>query len=104
MSRFTRPGLAVVAASALAATLSAMPVPAAVWKLPTIAPTGSPWHKALTDMGAAIARDTTGRVRINVFANGSAGGESAVVRNMRTNQYEISLLMLAGLGQIDEGF
>jgi TRAP-type C4-dicarboxylate transport system substrate-binding protein len=104
MSGFSRLGLVVIAASALAVTLSATPEPRAIWSLPTIAPTNSPWYDALLDMGAAVARDTTGRVKINVFPGGKLGGEPSVVRAMRSGQFEISLLMLTGLAQIDDGF
>jgi TRAP-type C4-dicarboxylate transport system substrate-binding protein len=104
MSRLTRLGLIVVAASALAVTLSATPAPLAIWSLATIAPANSPWSNSLLDMNAAIAKDTAGRVKITVFPGGKLGGEPSVVRQMRAGQVEISLLMLTGLAQIDDGF
>src|SRR5215212_1238372 len=95
--------LVVVAALALLATpLKA--VPDIVLKLPTIAPTGSPWHKALTEMGATWAQETSGRVKVTVFPNSALGGEPAVVRNMRSEQFQTSLLMLSGLALIDDSF
>jgi len=104
MSGLTRLGLVVVGTVALAATLVATPQPRAAWNLPTIAPANSPWHTALLDMSAAIAKDTAGRVKITVFPGGKLGGEPSVVRSMRSGSFDISLLMLTGLAQIDEGF
>jgi TRAP-type C4-dicarboxylate transport system substrate-binding protein len=89
---------------ALVAPISAVPVPVVTIKLPTIAPNGSPWHKALLDMGAAMDRETAGRVKVQVFANGALGSEPAVVRNMRSGQFQASLLMLPGLSLIDDSF
>jgi len=104
MSGFTRVGLVVVGSVALAATVLATPEPRATWNLPTIAPANSPWHTALLDMGAAINKDTAGRVKITVFPGGKLGGEPSVVRALRAGSFDISLLMLSGLAQIDEGF
>jgi TRAP-type C4-dicarboxylate transport system substrate-binding protein len=94
----------LIAACVLASPLGAVPAPHVTWKLPTVAPTGSLWHKALTDMAAAWTRDTGGRVGATVFPNSALGGEAAVVRNMRSGQIEASLLMLSGLGLVDDGF
>jgi len=94
----------ILAACVLVSPLGAVPAPHAIWKLATVAPTGSLWHKALTDMAATWSKDTGGRVGATVFANSGLGGEAAVVRNMRSGQIEASLLMLSGLGQVDDGF
>ena len=104
MSRLKIVVTALVAALVLVAPLGAVPAPHVTWKLPTVAPTGSLWHKALTDMAAAWTRDTGGRVGATVFPNSALGGEAAVVRNMRSGQIEVSLLMLSGLSLVDEGF
>jgi TRAP-type C4-dicarboxylate transport system substrate-binding protein len=93
----------IVAACVLASPLGAVPAPHVIWKLATVAPTGSLWHKALTDM----ASTWSGHGRpcgATVFPNSGLGGEAAVVRNMRSGQIEASLLMLSGLGQVDDGF
>lgn len=95
--------LIVVAALALLA-VPLQAVPDINLKLPTIAPSGSPWHKALLDMGAVFARDTAGRVKITVFPNSALGGEPSVVRNLRNDQVQASLLMLSGLALLDESF
>src|SRR5262245_60855761 len=104
MSRFRTLATIFVAACVLAAPLGAVPAPHVTWKLLTVAPTGSLWHKALQDMAAAWSKDTEGRVTATIFANSALGGEPAVVRNMIAGQYEASLLMLSGLGLVDDGF
>ena len=104
MSRFRMLATLIVAVCVLATPLSAVPVPHAPWKLPTAVPTGSLWHKALIDMTATWSKDTGGRVTATVFPNSALGSEPAVVRNMRSGQFQASLLMLSGLALIDDGF
>jgi len=104
MSRLKISLTILVAACVLAAPLGATPTPHVTWKLPTVAPTGSLWHKALQDMAAVWSKDTGGRVGATIFPNSALGSEPAVVRSMRSNQYEASLLMLSGLALVDEGF
>lgn len=107
MRRFRMLVTMLVAVCVLAAPLSAVPaVPpsSAAWILPTAVPTGSLWYKALTDMTAAWTKDTGGRVTANVFPNSGLGGEPAIVRALRGDQYQVSLLMLSGLALIDDGF
>ena len=104
MSRMKIAATMIVAALVLAAPLGAAPVPHVVWKLPTIAPSGSLWHKALQDMAAVWAKDTAGRVTATIYPNSALGGDPSVVRNMRSGQVEASLLMLSGLSAIDDSF
>lgn len=75
-------------------------------RLATIAPVNSSWHKALLDMGAAWSKSTDGRVTVTVYAGGTQGGEPATISMMRAGgtQLQASLLLIAGLTQIDEGF
>ncbi|HEX5068808.1 MAG TPA: TRAP transporter substrate-binding protein DctP [Vicinamibacterales bacterium] len=97
--------LGVISAVVLALGVAAGAVPQVMWQLPTAAPKDSIWEKALTDMTAAWARDTGGRVRATVFAGGKLGTEASIVRAMRVNNYQASLFMVTGgLAQIDDGF
>src|SRR5687768_14364005 len=75
-------------------------------KLATQAPVNSSWHKALLDMGAEWEAKTSGRVKLTVYAGGTQGSEDATLRMMRpgVDQLQANLLMLPGLGTIDEGF
>ena len=102
MSVITR--LAVCATLVCALAVSMSGAADVALKLPTAAPTGSIWHKALQEMSAVWARDTANRVKATVFPNSALGGEAAVVRNMRSGQFQTSLLMLSGLAQIDDSF
>lgn len=70
-------------------------------KLATFAPANTSWHRALTEMGAAVTKATSGRVVLRVFANGTQGPEATVVTLMRVGQLNSALLMPSGLAQID---
>src|SRR5215203_5417703 len=89
----------------------AMIAPVSLWaaitvKMATQAPVNSSWHKALLDMGAEWEAKTSGRVKVTVYAGGTQGSEEATIRMMRpgVDQLQSNLLMLSGLGTIDEGF
>ena len=86
-------------------------VPASLWaaitvKMATQAPVNSSWHKTLLDMGAEWEAKTSGRVKLTVYAGGTQGSEDATIRMMRpgVDQLQSNLLMLSGLGIIDESF
>jgi len=104
MSRFTRSALVLALAGALVVPVAAR-APITI-RLATITPVGSSWHKALTDMGAEWNTKTAGRVKLTVYAGGTQGDEAAVIRLMRpsVDQLQASLLMSAGLAQIDPAF
>jgi TRAP-type C4-dicarboxylate transport system substrate-binding protein len=96
---------------ALILVASAAFVPASLWaaitvKMATQAPVNSSWHKALLDMGAEWEAKTSGRVKLTVYAGGTQGSEDATIRMMRpgVDQLQSNLLMLSGLGTIDESF
>jgi TRAP-type C4-dicarboxylate transport system substrate-binding protein len=95
--------------AALAAAVMALPVSAAApitVRLATQAPVNSTWHKALLDMGAQWDAKTSGRVKVTVYAGGMQGDEPSTVRMMRpgVDQLQASLLMVAGLAQLDDAF
>ncbi|MEO8482994.1 MAG: TRAP transporter substrate-binding protein DctP [Acidobacteriota bacterium] len=95
--------------AALAAAAIAVPVSAAApitVRLATQAPVNSTWHKALLDMGAQWDAKTSGRVKVTVYAGGMQGDEPSTVRMMRpgVDQLQASLLMVAGLAQLDDSF
>jgi TRAP-type transport system periplasmic protein len=75
-------------------------------KMATQAPVNSSWHKVLLDMGAEWEAKTAGRVKLTVYAGGTQGSEDATIRMMRpgVDQLQANLLMLSGLGTIDESF
>ena len=73
-------------------------------KLSTFAPTNSPWHTALLDMGAAWDKATEGRVKLVVYPSGTQGTEATVVKLMRppASQLQAALLLPPGLAEIDD--
>ena len=71
MFRFIRVLAVVAAAGLLSLPLSAQSK--MELKLATFAPANTTWHRALTEMGAAVNKATSGRVVIRVFANGTQG-------------------------------
>ncbi|MCC7044108.1 MAG: TRAP transporter substrate-binding protein DctP [Acidobacteria bacterium] len=99
MFRFIRVLAVVAAAGLLSLPLAAQSK--MELKLATFAPANTTWHRALTEMGAAVTKATAGRVVIRVFANGTQGPEATVVSLMRVGQLNAALLMPAGLAQID---
>jgi TRAP-type C4-dicarboxylate transport system substrate-binding protein len=75
-------------------------------RLATVVPANSSWHKALLDMGAAWNKNTSGRITLRIYEGGTQGDERTVIRLMRpgVDQLQASLLMVSGLGEIDEAF
>jgi TRAP-type C4-dicarboxylate transport system substrate-binding protein len=93
-------GLAALALLALAAPARAddrKPV-----RLATLAPKGSSLHKLLLAMGERLRAAPEGGVKLVVYADGTMGGESEMVRKMRIKQLQAGLLTASGLEQIDE--
>jgi TRAP-type transport system periplasmic protein len=90
---------------------SATLAPVSLWaainiKMATLVPINSSWHKALLDMGAEWEAKTAGRVKLTIYAGGTQGSEEATIRMMRpgVDQLQANLLMLSGLGTVDEAF
>jgi len=93
----------IASLTVLAATV--IPLRAAPpWKLATQAPTGTIWEKELRNLGGTLFKETDGRVRLNVFADGSQGTELATVTKMRSNFIQAGLLTAGGLASIDRAF
>lgn len=73
-------------------------------KTATLAPDGSPWHKALRQMGSEWERRTDGRVRMRLYPGGVAGSDSDMLRKIRIHQLHASALTVTGLAEIDPAF
>jgi TRAP-type C4-dicarboxylate transport system substrate-binding protein len=104
MSGLKRSVLAAAIVSALAVPVSGR-APITI-RLATQAPVNSAWHKLLLDMGAEWDAKTSGRVKLTVYAGGTQGDELSTIRMMRpgVDQLQGNLLMVSGLGQIDNAF
>ena len=75
-----------------------------VVKMATLAPEGSVWDRILREMGADWQQDTSGEVRLRIYAGGVAGDESDIVRKMRVGQIHAAAFSVAGLSAIDRSF
>jgi TRAP-type C4-dicarboxylate transport system substrate-binding protein len=73
-------------------------------KLATLVPEGSVWDKNLKQMADEWKQATGGRVSVTVFAGGSQGDESTVLRKMRLDAIQAAAFTNVGLGSIDPGF
>lgn len=95
--------LAVTVLLALAAT---WPLGAAsvVIKLGTVVPDGSVWHKVLRQLGADWRKETQGRVTLQVYAGGTQGTETAMIKRMNFNQLQAASFSAIGLAGIDDAF
>ena len=62
------------------------------------------WANTLRQMSTDIAKETGGRVTLTVFAGGSQGDESTVLRKMRLDALQAAALTGVGLGSIDASF
>ncbi|MFI5177284.1 MAG: TRAP transporter substrate-binding protein DctP [Vicinamibacterales bacterium] len=103
MSGFTRSFVTVLVFAAAVRLTAAPPV---VIKLGTQAPANTTWHKALTDMGEAWNKGTSGRVTLTVYAGGTQGDEPTTIRMMRPaiGTLQAGLLTAGGLALIDDAF
>jgi TRAP-type C4-dicarboxylate transport system substrate-binding protein len=73
-------------------------------KLATQAPTGTIWEKELQNLGNTWRVATSGRVVLNVFADGSQGSEASTVTKMQYDTIQAALLTAGGLSTIDPAF
>jgi|TARA_B110000467_G_scaffold165015_1_gene197671 TRAP-type C4-dicarboxylate transport system substrate-binding protein len=97
-SRYLRSllGLAVITVFFTALGLSA-PL-----RLATLAPKDTSFDKALRRMGQTWKKETNGKVELMVYAGGSQGSESELIKKMRINRLHAALLTGIGLSEIDE--
>ena len=100
-----RPGPVLMSLSLVAAAAVATAAPINI-KLATLAPAGSSWHKALTELGNTWDKATEGRVKLTVYPGGTQGDETSTIRMMRpgVDQLQAALLMIGGLARIDDAF
>jgi TRAP-type C4-dicarboxylate transport system substrate-binding protein len=73
-------------------------------KLATLVPENSVWDKNLEQMAEEWKQATGGRLLVTVFAGGSQGDESTVLRKMRLDAIQAAAFTNVGLGSIDSAF
>ena len=92
-------------ATALAVLLLASaPFAQSTIKLATVVPEGSIWDKNVKQMAEEWKQATNGRVAVTVYAGGSQGDESTVLRKMRLDALQAASFTAVGLGTIDSAF
>jgi TRAP-type C4-dicarboxylate transport system substrate-binding protein len=96
--RATATGLACVVTFALT-SLSAS-AEAVTLKLGTLAPQGSTWHLLLKDLAERFATASGGEVKLKIYAGGTQGAESDMVRKMGVGQLQAALLSNVGLHDV----
>jgi TRAP-type C4-dicarboxylate transport system substrate-binding protein len=83
----------------LAAALAASAAPPL--KMATLAPRGTSPHQVLLEMRAKWQKAPDGGVGLTIYADGTMGGDAAVVSRMQVNQLQAAVLTVVGLAEID---
>ena len=90
--------LALAASNAAAAPASAGAV---VIKIGSIAPSRSPWDKALEKVARDWERISNGTVQVKIFPGGIAGSELNMLRNLRLGGLQGVVVTTMGLSKIE---
>jgi TRAP-type C4-dicarboxylate transport system substrate-binding protein len=69
-------------------------------KLGSLAPTGSPWDKALNQLGAEWDKISGGSVSLKIYSGGIVGDEADMIRKMRIGQLNAAGITGMGLCKI----
>jgi TRAP-type C4-dicarboxylate transport system substrate-binding protein len=69
-------------------------------KLATIAPKDSPYYDILREMDTAWRRLSGGTIEFRIYAGGTVGDESDIVRKMRVGQFQAAAVSGGGLTDI----
>lgn len=72
-------------------------------KLGSLAPSGSPWDKALRKISAEWASISKGKVDLKIYPGGIAGGEDDMLRKMRIGQLNAAGLTGIGMCRVFPG-
>ena len=97
-SRYLR---SLLSLAAIAVFFTALGV-SAPFRLATLAPKDTSFDKALRRMGQTWKKDTNGKANLMVYAGGSQGSESELIKKMRINRLHAALLTGIGLSEIAE--
>ena len=71
------------------------------FKLGTLAPAGTSYHKSLQSMGEKWRKASDGAVQLMIFPGGTQGSEADMVGLMQTGNLDAGLLTAEGIAQID---
>jgi len=99
-----RPAALVFAVCAMI-WLALLPSPAGaqpiVVKMATLVPDGTSWHLVMKQVAAEWNTLSGGKVRVNLYAGGTAGDDPDVVRKMNLGTLNAAVLTSVGLAEID---
>jgi len=73
-----------------------------VVKMATLVPSGSSWHQVLLEVADKWNKISGGRVRVQLYAGGTAGDDPDVVRKMRIGSLNAGVLTSVGVAEIDK--
>lgn len=71
-------------------------------RIATLAPEGSSWAKAFSQVAREVKEATDGRIKMKVYYGGTMGDEAAMVKKMRTGQLDGAALTNVGLAEISQ--
>ena len=94
--------IAVIAAVCL---LALAPAPAGAQltvKMATLVPDGTSWHLVLKEVAAEWSKISGGKVKVNLYAGGTAGDDPDVVRKMNLGSLQAAVLTSVGLAELDK--
>jgi TRAP-type transport system periplasmic protein len=106
-SLFSTRRVLVTVAALLAAFVVVVASPASaqapvVVKMATLVPDGSSWHLVLKEVAAQWGKASGGKVKVNLYAGGSAGDDPGVVRKMNLGTLNAAVLTSVGVAEIDK--
>ena len=85
------------AGAAMAGPSEAAPVS---FKIATIAPGGSTWHRIMEELNTDLKEKTQNRISFKIYPGGVAGDEKAVISKIRIGQLEGGAFTGFGMGEI----
>jgi TRAP-type C4-dicarboxylate transport system substrate-binding protein len=96
-------GTRIAAAAFLLALFASAAAPGLTIKLGSIAPAGSPWETGLKRMAADWEKISGGTLSVKVYTGGVAGDEPDMVRKIRIDALNASLMTVSGIQGIFNG-
>jgi TRAP-type C4-dicarboxylate transport system substrate-binding protein len=93
--------IAVVASVCLLALAPARAGAQVTVKMATLVPDGTSWHLVLKEVAAEWGKISGGKVKVNLYAGGTAGDDPDVVRKMNLGSLQAAVLTSVGLAELD---
>jgi len=94
-------GFLAVLTVALSATAAPPAARTVVIKISSIAPSRSPWDKAMERVAREWERISNGTVQVRIYPGGIAGSEEATIHSMRLGLYQGGVFSSMGLSKIE---